>query len=128
MDNVDPTVAIEYLKALKDQQKVTSEQLINQNGGDLAFFTFDVNYLQWEFLLIILDELVKLSAIGIITVSTMTVLFMPHWTGVMFVAPLVIVLYVDLMGILQFLGIYINSGKKGKISCLLCYFQVLMLS
>jgi hypothetical protein len=114
MDKINPTEIVDGLKALKDQRKVSSEQPINQNGGELKFFTFEPRYQLWEFLLITPNELAQTTILGIIAVSAMGVLFMPHWSGVFFVGPLVVVLYVDLMGVLQLSGIDINGGKKGN--------------
>jgi len=114
MDKINPTEIVEGLKALKDQRKVSSEQPINQNGGEWQFFTFEQRYQLWEFLLITPNELAQSTIIGIIAVSAMGILFMPHWSGVLFVGPLVIVLYVDLLGVLQLSGIDINGGKKER--------------
>ena len=34
---------------------------------------------------------------------------MPHWTGILFVAPMVAVIYIDLMGFIQLFGIDVNG-------------------
>jgi Niemann-Pick C1 protein len=34
---------------------------------------------------------------------------MPHWTGILFVAPMVAIIYVDLLGFIQWFGIDVNG-------------------
>lgn len=109
MDNVNVNMLSTGLKALEEQREVTRAQPVNQGTDDWAFFTFDELFLLWEFLFITPDELTKSTLIGLGSVSLMSVLFMPHWTGILFVAPMVVILYVDLMGFVQFFGIDING-------------------
>lgn len=109
MDNLDLSSVDNLIATLKDQRRVGSEQPANQDG-DWSFFTFDHIYYLWEFLNITKAELMLTTIIGIASVSVMGLLFMPHWSGVFFVGPLIAVLYVDLMGFLQFAGVTINGG------------------
>jgi Niemann-Pick C1 protein len=49
------------------------------------------------------------SIVGVVAVSVVTLLAIPHWTGIFFIAPLVMILYVDLLGVIQFSGLNVNS-------------------
>jgi len=109
MDNVNVNVLATGLHALEQQREVSRAQLVNQGTDDWAFFTFDEIYLLYEFLFITPTELTKSTLIGLGSVSLMSVLFMPHWSGILFVAPMVMILYVDLMGFIQFFGIDVNG-------------------
>ena len=46
--------------------------------------------------------------IGVITVSVLALIFIPHWTAVLFVGPLVAVLYIDLLGFIELAGVSVN--------------------
>jgi len=109
MDNVQLTDIDDILNALRSQRQVSSEQTVNRNGGSWAFFTFDAMYSLWEFLSVTADELRLTTVIGVVAVSALSILFIPHWSGVVFLAPLTVVLYIDLMGFLQVAGVYING-------------------
>ena len=40
--------------------------------------------------------------------SFLALLFIPHWTAVLFVGPIVAILYIDLLGFIQICGIHVN--------------------
>lgn len=109
MDNVDPIVLDTGMAALEEQREVTREQPINQGSDDFAFFTYDEIYLLWEFLLVTPYELTKTTLVGLGSVSLISILFMPHWSGILFVAPMVMILYIELMGFIQFFGVTVNA-------------------
>ena len=109
MDNVDSTVLKTGLDALYQQRKVSTAQPINQQGSSWAFFTYDDIYLLWEFLYITPVQLRNSTIMGLMTVCFMSLLFMPHWTGILFVMPLVAIIYVDLLGFIQWFGVDVNG-------------------
>ena len=109
MDNVDSTQLSTGMDALRDQREKSRQQPVNQDSGDWSFFTFASIYLQYEFLRITPEELAKSTVVGIISVSVMSMMFMPHWSGILFVAPMVMILYADLLGFIQFFGVNING-------------------
>jgi len=109
MVNVDATKPSEGVGALKDQREVTRAQPINMGDSGWAFFAYDSIYKVWEFLLVTPKEITRSTLLGIGTVSVMSLVFMPHWSGVLFVAPLVMVLYIDLYGFLQLCGLSIDA-------------------
>ena len=108
LDNIDLTVVDDYLVAYRTQYEVGSEQPLNQDG-DWAFFNFDTVYYLWEFLNSTTNALISSTIYGIGAVSLMTILLMPHWTAVLMLAPMITVLYIDLMGFLQVCGVTING-------------------
>lgn len=73
---------------------------INNWSFPFAFFR--------EFYRVSPDELRLSTIIGTITVSILALVFIPHWTAVLFVAPIMICLYVDLLGWIQLLGVHVN--------------------
>jgi Niemann-Pick C1 protein len=53
-------------------------------------------------------ELRFTTIMGIVAVTGVTFLLIPHWTAAIFVLPLISVLYLDLLGVLQWAGIHVN--------------------
>jgi predicted RND superfamily exporter protein len=47
--------------------------------------------------------------LGVIAVSCVALIAIPHWTAVIYSAPVVTILYVDLLGVIQFSGLSVNS-------------------
>lgn len=74
----------------------------------LCTVTYSELYLIWQFYSVAVDELILSTILGVVAVSVLSTIFMPHWTAFFFVAPLICVLYVDLLGVLQFAGIAVN--------------------
>jgi len=109
MDAVDQEDVVAQVDALEAQREVSSEQPVNKNRKDWAFFTFDGVYYIWEFYSAAPDELTLSTILGVVAVTAITFLFMPHWTAALFVFPLIGILYVDLLGVLQFAGLHVNA-------------------
>jgi len=84
--------------------KVSANQLINKQHENWAFFASDPIYYIWQFYTVASYEL-TLTIFGVVTVSIIRMVFIPHWSGVLFITPVVSMLYADLMGVLQFAGI-----------------------
>ena len=55
-----------------------------------------------------MQELRFTAVVGITSVTAFALLFVPHWSGVFYVFPFMIVLYVDLLGMFQVMGLTIN--------------------
>jgi len=115
MSGVDNNDANSQIKALLDQRTVSLAQPINQKGSDgsksndrWAFFTFHDQYYIWQFYANASYELILTAITGIIAVSTIGTIFIPHWSAFFFIAPVISMLYVDLLGFLQLCGIGIN--------------------
>lgn len=100
--------AQEQIEALRIQREISLQAAINQGSDDFSFFTYDGVFKIWEFLLIAKRELFLTATIGVFAVSLVAALFIPHWTAGVFVFPLICVLYVDLLGMMQWAGLHIN--------------------
>lgn len=48
------------------------------------------------------------TVIGTVSVSILALLFIPHWSAIFFVGPMVAVLYIDLLGFIELCGIHVN--------------------
>ena len=107
-DQVDLADVQQQTKALMDQRKVTESQAINKDKEDWSFFTFESIYFMWEFYSVAMTELKVTAIIGVISVSVLSLLFVPHWSGFIFVAVIVSILYVDLLGVIHLAGLYLN--------------------
>merc|ERR1712003_131820 len=109
IDNVDVGDVKDQIKALKDQRSVAGAQPINKDRGDnWAFFTFEEDYNIWQFYADAVDEIIVTALIGVIAVSVVALVLVPHWTATVFVFPLLCVLYIDLLGFLQWFGINVD--------------------
>lgn len=108
LDNISLSDVNDYLGAFRALRKVGSEHPLNQNG-DWAFFNFEAIYYLWEFLDNTTGELYKSIVYAVSAVTAIALLVMPHWSAVLFLTPMVIVLFIDFVGFLQFFGVTING-------------------
>jgi Niemann-Pick C1 protein len=109
MDNVDPTKFEDGNRAIKETSGISANNPLNDDSDDWSFFVFEKIFFLWEFLIIAPSQLKQSTLIGVACVTLMSMFFMPHWSGVLFVAPMTAILYVDLLGVLWFAGIDINA-------------------
>jgi len=80
-----------------------------QGCNDWPYFTWDVLYYLWEFYTVIVQELILTTLSAFIAVLLVTLFVVPHWTAVLYVLPTVLILYIDLIGTLQFVGVRVNA-------------------
>merc|ERR1712232_144347 len=66
-------------------------------------------YYIWQFYTESPSELFLTTILGVSAVSIISLVFIPHWSSVLFVAPIISILYVDLLGFLQLCGVAINA-------------------
>ena len=97
-DELDLNVVSQQIDLLLDQREVTAAQPVNQDRKDWAFFTYDDLYLTWEFYNAIVGEWIFTTITGVVAVTAIGFICIPHWTAVMFVFPLIAILYIDLIG------------------------------
>jgi predicted RND superfamily exporter protein len=109
MSNVSAGDVQQSIDALKSQRAVTKDQPINKGKDDWSFFTYHEQYLIWEFYSVAVEELIRSTILGVVSVSLIALIFIPHWSAIVFVAPLISMLYVDLLGVLQLAGIHVNA-------------------
>merc|ERR1712070_1088613 len=106
LDNVDMGDVKDQIKTLKDQRSVAAAQPVNKDLDDnWAFFTFEENYNIWQFYANAVDEIILTALIGVVAVSMVALVLVPHWTAALFVLPLLCILYIDLLGFMQWFDI-----------------------
>jgi len=108
MDGVDLTEVKNQIDALEEQRSVSRRQPSNQGLNDWAYFTLEDIYYIWEFYASSVDELIQTTVLGVSSVTVLALIFMPHWSGFLFVGPAISILYIDLLGVLQLAGVAIN--------------------
>jgi len=111
MSKVDFKDVKNQTETLRRQRAITASQPINQETSAYAewpFFTMADTYFLWEFYDIAVQELVFNTVSGIVAVTVVAILVMPHWSAVAFVLPLIIIVYVDMLGTLQLSGLHVN--------------------
>ena len=100
--HIDMSHIPSQLKMLMDQREVTERQSFNQPSkqvdGGFNFFTFDHMYFYWELYGTVVNELIVNTITCVVVVSVVAFIFIPHWSAVCFVFPLLIMLYFNLMG------------------------------
>lgn len=109
MDNVDLQDADSQVDALLDQRSVSERQPVNQGQEDWAFFTYESIYNIFEFYAVSVREVIYTTVLGVASVTGLALVFVPHWTAAPIILPVICVLYVDLLGVMQWAGIHINA-------------------
>lgn len=64
-----------------------------------------------ELYAVAIKELIFTTISGVVAVCFVGFVVIPHWTAVLFVGPMIVMVYFDLLGVMQFCGIHIN-GKR----------------
>lgn len=108
MDNVDFQSVRDQIDALFDQREITESQPINEGRSHWAFFLYDEVFNYWELYARSVDELIFTTIMGLVSVTFLSLALIPHWTAAVFVLPILILLYVDLLGVLGWAGVKIN--------------------
>lgn len=108
IDNLDFDDIDDQLGMLHAQKHVSESQPINQDRDNWAFFNYDNLYLTFEFYDIVEREFMFTGLVGVVAVTVIGFLCIPHWSATLFVLPMMGVLYVDLVGIIQAAGLSIN--------------------
>ena len=67
------------------------------------------NFKVWEFYGAITRELIFSTIAGVVAVGLIGFLLIPHWSAICFLLPLIIILYLDVMGTIQLMGLYVDS-------------------
>ncbi|GAX11141.1 hypothetical protein FisN_9Hh232 [Fistulifera solaris] len=108
MGNLDADDIKGQIEALEDQERITNEQPVNEGKARKAFFTYSRAYNIWEFYATSVSQLTSSAVTGVIAVSLVTVFMIPHYTSVFVVFPVMCVLYIDMLGVMQWAGVAIN--------------------
>ena len=73
------------------------------------FFLSSVFFNYWEFYAICVQELVLTVVMGVIVTGIISLFFIPRWTPVFYIVPLACVLNIELLGVLQWAGMHIDT-------------------
>jgi Niemann-Pick C1 protein len=109
IDNVDFQDVKVQVNAMDEQLEVTKQQPINNGMEDYVFFNYDGIHNIWQFYSQSVYELTLNTVIGVASVTILAFLLIPHWSAAVFVLPITCVLYVDILGFMQWLGVHINA-------------------
>jgi hypothetical protein len=99
-EKIDMDDIQEKLDLLHAQQDVTASQPANNiaSNDEWSFFTYDDFYLTWEFYDAIVGEWIYTTIVGLVAVTAVGFVCLPHWSASCFILPMIGVLYVDLVG------------------------------
>jgi hypothetical protein len=73
-----------------------------------CFSSYSGVFKLWEFLKIARRELISTAVVSIAAVALVAFIFIPHWSAICFVLPIVFVLFIDLIGMIQWAGLHLN--------------------
>ncbi|CAB9502719.1 Pick C1-like protein 1 [Seminavis robusta] len=107
--NVDIESVTDQVSVLEDLDAVTESQPVNQGKEDFAFFNYGSIYNIWEFYRVAVDELILTTITGVVAVTGVALVLVPHWSAALFVLPLISILYIDMLGFLQLAGAHVNA-------------------
>jgi predicted RND superfamily exporter protein len=109
MDKVDLEDVNSQIDVFEELRRVSKGQPINGGKSERAFFTYSWRDPQWEFYASSVHQLIISAITGVICVTAITFLMIPHWTAAPIVLPMMCILYVDLLGVMQWGGVTINA-------------------
>lgn len=55
-------------------------------------------YLLWEFYNVAIAELISTTVSSVVAVSIVALVFVPHWSALFYIVPMVSIVYIDLLG------------------------------
>jgi Niemann-Pick C1 protein len=108
LGNLDLSNARQQMETLKKQREITNKQPINKGRTRAAFFTFLSEYKLWSFYESCVNELITSAVIGVATVTLVAMFLIPHWTATFIVFPMMCILYIDMLGMMQWAGVSID--------------------
>ena len=108
LDNVDEEDVQEVVDVLELQRSISRRQFVNRGKDDWSFFMISEDFLIWEFYRVSPDEVRLTAIVGTVSVAFLALVFIPHWSAILFVGPMAAVLYIDLLGFMEICGISVN--------------------
>jgi hypothetical protein len=98
--NLDLTNIRSQVELLARLKSLSSQLEINQGRDeeDFAFFVFEDIFFLWEFYTVAKEELITTIISGVVAISVIGFVLIPHWTSIFLLTPLIMILYVDLLG------------------------------
>jgi predicted RND superfamily exporter protein len=98
------------IDALAQQDTISRAQPINNGLDDnLHFFTHAPQYGEYAFYSVCVSELIGNTIVEVSLVTLVAFLLIPHWSAALFVCPIVIMMYMDILGALQLAGVAVNA-------------------
>lgn len=99
MDKVNLNAVANQIAAWEEIENTAAVQPINLPHEEEKFFMYepDMMYI-WEFYSQTVDEFITTTQKGVIAVTTIGFIFIPHWTATLFLFPIMAVLYIGLIG------------------------------
>ena len=116
MDKVNLNAVASQITAWEEMEDLTALEPINEPYEEEKFFMYepDMVYI-WEFYSQTVDEFVTTTQKGVIAVTIIGFVFIPHWTATLFLFPIMAVLYIGLIGKILFVfATLISSGISFK--------------
>ncbi|CAB9526307.1 Pick C1-like protein 1 [Seminavis robusta] len=108
IENLDYSSVKDRVNLLNAQNEVTETHPINQGADEYRAFLYKDLFHLWEFFDVAIAELKYTAFVGIITVTVCALVFVPHWTAITYVFPLMCILYVNLLGLFNLVGLTLN--------------------
>jgi len=113
MTEIDQESVVDQVDALENQRAISEAQAANADVEleDWNFFSFAdlYRYYVWQFYTESPRELVLTTILGVSAVSLISMVFIPHWTCVIFVAPMI-----DFHPVCRLAGISPNGRDCGE--------------
>lgn len=107
--NLDRSDTMGQIQAFAELREVTLNSSLNKGKNESSVFTFASFYYLWEFSSIVIKELLYTSLLSLSSIFILSLVFIPHPSGAFFVTITVSIIFVELVGLLRFAGVYINS-------------------
>ncbi|KAL7549228.1 hypothetical protein ACHAWF_012501 [Thalassiosira exigua] len=101
------------------EQNLTSSQEVNKGLDEWKFFTFSPLFYIWEFFSNCPKEFASSIIIGVVAVTLLAVLFVPHWTSAFYVGGVMTMVTLDLLGFMRFFGVTV-----GPVSYVICVMSI----
>jgi Patched family len=107
MNSVTEATVMEQNDIFKLQEAITASQPINAAGpagngtnseDPWSFYLYEGSFYVWEFYGLFVSELIGTIVGGVVAVTVVGFLFIPHWTATLYLFPIMAVLCVDLIG------------------------------
>lgn len=99
---------VQQVAFLSLQEMITEKTDVNHSKKLNYFFTFSPHYFVWEFFRQSLNELILSTITGLVAVFGITFIFVQNPIASIFVTSTVAMVYIDVLGIIQFVGLAIN--------------------
>jgi len=108
LDMSDANAQMAFINRIKE---VEANHPMNEGRAldEYPFFTFNPEwYPIWELFLKAIPELISTIGFSVLAVALVGFFIIPHWSGMLFILPTIVILLVDLIGWMQLIGIRIN--------------------